>query len=98
MTGRTAREAFEAFAKAFQQALSCVTQARFNTEGYRPIDLPYSADINGGAPASVSGDPAHALVVILRYRLLQEGGPLSARAVRIVERTRWIFQEQWPAL
>jgi hypothetical protein len=40
LAARTPREAVGAFVSAFQQALSCLTLARFNAEGYRPIDLP----------------------------------------------------------
>jgi hypothetical protein len=40
LAARTPREAVGAFVSAYQQALSCLTLARFNAEGYRPIDLP----------------------------------------------------------
>jgi hypothetical protein len=85
LAGRTPREAFEPFAGAFQQALSCVTLAGFHAEGYSPVDVPYSADVNGGEAVPLSGGSSIGLIVALRYRATQDGRSHGAWRMEVME-------------
>jgi hypothetical protein len=85
LAGRTPREAFETFAREVQQSLSCVTLARFNAEGYRPIDVPYGADVNDGEAVPLRGDVSIGLVVALRYRVAQDDGLYGGWGIRVTE-------------
>lgn len=64
MAARTPPEAVRTFAGAFQQACSFLTVARFNAEGYRPIDLPYSAELQDGEPVVIAGSSLRLLPVL----------------------------------
>ena len=84
MIGRTPQEAVKAWASSFQQALSCITGARFNVDGYRPADRPYDADLNGGLAVPLAAMSRLGLVVILRYRVVREArshDPWTVQAV-----------------
>jgi hypothetical protein len=82
--GRTPQETVKAWASSFQQALSCITLAQFHVDGYRPAERPHNGALNGGLVASLDANPSLGVVVILRYRILQESADAGARMVRIV--------------
>ncbi len=84
MTGRTPQEAVKAWASSFQQALSCITGARFNVDGYRPADRPYDADLNGGLAVPLAAVARLGLIAILRYRIMREATSRDPWIVRIV--------------
>jgi len=84
LAARTPHAAVTAFAEAIQQAVSCVTVARFLPEGYRPTEEPYSGSLGRGQPVTLGSDAALSLKVVLRYRLLREAGPGTGWIVRIV--------------
>ena len=83
LVARTPKDAVDAFAAAYQQAIGCLVQARVNVEGYRPIDLPYRADINGGRFVLIGRGSPLGLIVVLRYRLSNEESNRRAWGVRV---------------
>ncbi len=84
MIGRTPQEAVRAWVDIVQQAFSCVTQARFNVDGFRPSDLPYDADLNGGLAVPLSAEARLGLIAILRYRIVKVASPRDPWTIRIV--------------
>lgn len=82
MAARTPAAAVRAFVGAFQSALSCLTLDRFNAEGYRPVDLPSSAELQDGEPVAISGSSLH-LLVVLRYRIVLAADAPGAWAVQL---------------
>jgi len=82
LAARTPAEAVRTFVGAFQSALSCLTVARFNAEGYRPIDLPYSAELQDGEPVVIAGSSLR-LLVVLRYRIIQAANSPGAWVVQL---------------
>lgn len=84
MTGRTPQEAVKVWAETFQQACSCITQARFNVDGYRPAEHPYDADLNRGLIVPLAATVRLGLIVILRYRIVRIAGSPGPWTIRIV--------------
>ena len=84
MAARTPVEAVRTFADAFQQAFSCLTLARFNVQGYRPVDLPqqYHAELQNGQAVSL-GVSSLRLLVVLRYRIVPAASTPGAWVVQI---------------
>ncbi len=82
MVARTPAEAVRTFVGAFQQAFSCLTVARFNAEGYRPIDLPYSAELQDGEPVVLAGSSLR-LLAVLRYRIVPAANSPGAWMVQL---------------
>ena len=70
------------FVSTFQQALSCLTLARFNAEGYRPIDLPYRAALRDGEPVALAGSSLQLLVVI-RYQTVRAAAMRNSWTVQL---------------
>ena len=73
-----------AFAEAIQQAVSCVTVARFLPEGYRSTEEPYSGSLGRGRPVSLGRDSELSVKVALRYRIVPEAVPGGGWIVQIV--------------
>lgn len=102
MAARTPAEAVRTFVGDFQQALSCLTVARFSAEGYRPIDLSYSAELQAGEPVVIAGSSLR-LLIVLRYRIIQMADRPSAWTIRLTaydyelldEQDREILAYQW---
>lgn len=82
MAARTPAEAVRTFVGAFQSALSYLTVAQFNAEGYRPIDLPFSAELQDGEPVVIAGSSLR-LLVVLRYWIIQAANSPGAWAVQL---------------
>jgi hypothetical protein len=91
--GRTPQETVKAWASSFQQALSCITLAQFHVDGYRPVERPSNADLNGGLVAPLNANPRLSAVVILRYRILRESTEAGAWMVRVVAYRYALFDE-----
>jgi hypothetical protein len=79
---RTPAEAVRTFVGAFQSVVSCLTVARFSAEGYRPIDLPYSAELQDGEAVVIAGPPLR-LLIVLRYRIVQAANSPGAWVVQL---------------
>lgn len=84
MAGSTRREAHDAFAGAYQRALLCVSRAHFNTEGHRDPEALHSADI-GTSPTPLRSSPPLALLVLLRYRIVEVSAPSRRWVVRLTD-------------
>ena len=82
LAARTPGEAVRTFVSAFQQALSCLTLARLNAEGYRPIDLPYRAALQDGEPVALGGSTLQLLIVV-RYQIVRAATMSNAWAVQL---------------
>jgi hypothetical protein len=84
LAARTPHAAVTAFSEAIQQAVSCITIARFQPEGYRPNEKPYSGSLGHGRPVPVGSDEEITLKAVLRYRIVPDTGPVGGWTVRIV--------------
>jgi hypothetical protein len=73
-----------AFGEAAQQAISCVTVARFLPEGYRSTGERYSGSLGRGLPVPLGGGSELSLKVALRYRIIPAAGPDGGWIVWIV--------------
>lgn len=84
MAARTPHAAVTIFTEAIQQAISCVTVARFLPEGYRPTEEPYSGSLSRGLPVPLGRGSELSLKMAQRYRIVPEAGPDGGWIVWIV--------------
>lgn len=82
MAGRTAREAHDVFAHAYQRALLCVTPARFSTEGHRDPGELHRAKLES-SPTPLRSAPPSRLLVLLSYRIIEVSVPSRQWIVRL---------------
>ncbi len=85
MAGRTPSEAVQNYLEPLQRAISCVTNSVLNVRGgYHPSADPHPLALAGGAPVSLSSNPAISMSVLQNYRILEYEGPGGPWKVSIV--------------